>query len=743
MERRLSDGSPMPASPAVHLKADPASEREKADTPGKPTKAGVKRTKKETSRQPRKAAKLAEGSSAPEGGAGASKAAKTTKRKTKADKINEQEKAAKKAESDGNRLAIAESGSGDGLVNKSKKKKGAVTVDSEAGMKTLDERVDNVASLEDVVVGTTMMEVARTEFPTKVSQSSPPSQQPDVEAKRLESKLGIDEMRDKSTQVFVDARVGIDVAQQVNTPESGASSADAVGSPENEIENDSELVDQLPAAIVPAGTDEKANGPGFTIETDQSVSAPAVIQSSPSAPAKQSPPPPEATASSTVAVPDPAPRPRGKTSRRPSTAVQEKYCPCGKQKPDDFYIACDTCEGERWFHNGCVGLSAADAEAFEKWVCEDCVRKGHKPVLKRRCGRVGCGNYLGADRGETVKSDNGEVKKSKYCSEECGMMIADEKLGDLLDSGKIRKKKGEEDAPPMESKGAEVKRADEIDQRRLEIVRERKKRRKEIIRALEERRGRVEGVVKSLLEGNETKGEKEKICGFDGRIVSEWVVVVDRWGIEVGEERALAGEQGEAQRQEGGMETGNGDREEAAGAGALNGDTEGPDGAHTVESMQIDGGDATAVPPTVGGNDMDLDVPATKVEHVGEKQDGTTSADMPVENAVQPAPSGEDPMVGAANDQMAVGVVYTEPGPISTEATSPTSTKSPLHSAVCGTIGRCTLHEGWEFIKIKEVQVEIDEQLHLLQHDRHETREIKLRLRRRRAVVQAGLVGAA
>ncbi|KAJ3026342.1 hypothetical protein HK097_006468, partial [Rhizophlyctis rosea] len=65
-----------------------------------------------------------------------------------------------------------------------------------------------------------------------------------------------------------------------------------------------------------------------------------------------------------------------------------------------------------------------------------------------------------------------------------------------------------------------------------------------------------------------------------------------------------------------------------------------------------------------------------------------------------------------------------------------------LLPTMCGNVGKCPLHEGWEFIKSREVQVDIDEQLHLLKRDRNEANGIKLRLRRRRAIAKAGLMGS-
>ena len=39
-----------------------------------------------------------------------------------------------------------------------------------------------------------------------------------------------------------------------------------------------------------------------------------------------------------------------------------------------FYVGCDGCEG--WFHPSCVGITQAEAEASDTYLCPNCESKG-------------------------------------------------------------------------------------------------------------------------------------------------------------------------------------------------------------------------------------------------------------------------------------------------------------------------------------------------------------------------------
>jgi len=64
-------------------------------------------------------------------------------------------------------------------------------------------------------------------------------------------------------------------------------------------------------------------------------------------------------------------------SKKAKTTADEKlYCLC-KTPYDEmrFYVGCDLCNN--WFHGDCVGISEAQAESMDEFICDDCKRQQH------------------------------------------------------------------------------------------------------------------------------------------------------------------------------------------------------------------------------------------------------------------------------------------------------------------------------------------------------------------------------
>ncbi|KAI9234246.1 MAG: hypothetical protein BYD32DRAFT_385667 [Podila humilis] len=75
-------------------------------------------------------------------------------------------------------------------------------------------------------------------------------------------------------------------------------------------------------------------------------------------------------------------------------------------------IACDGCDD--WFHGDCVGVAEKDSELVDKYYCKRCEDKGNHGSRKKKCSREECSKAA--------------VRKSKYCSRECGLLVATERI---------------------------------------------------------------------------------------------------------------------------------------------------------------------------------------------------------------------------------------------------------------------------------------------------------------------------
>ncbi|XP_065066194.1 nucleosome-remodeling factor subunit BPTF-like [Rhopilema esculentum] len=63
-------------------------------------------------------------------------------------------------------------------------------------------------------------------------------------------------------------------------------------------------------------------------------------------------------------------------SKKIKSADEKLYCLC-KTPYDEkkFYVGCDLCNN--WFHGDCVGISEAQAESMDEFICDDCKRQQH------------------------------------------------------------------------------------------------------------------------------------------------------------------------------------------------------------------------------------------------------------------------------------------------------------------------------------------------------------------------------
>ncbi|TKA75636.1 hypothetical protein B0A49_02325 [Cryomyces minteri] len=111
----------------------------------------------------------------------------------------------------------------------------------------------------------------------------------------------------------------------------------------------------------------------------------------------------------------------------------EVYCICRRGDNGIWMIACDGgCDD--WFHGKCVGVKEEDGDLIDKYVCPSCTDKGMgRTNWKAMCRRDGCRRPA-------------RPPKSKYCSDDCGMLFFKNTLNSL------KRKNGEQTTPPRKSR---------------------------------------------------------------------------------------------------------------------------------------------------------------------------------------------------------------------------------------------------------------------------------------------------
>ncbi|KAF9961355.1 hypothetical protein BGZ72_004064 [Mortierella alpina] len=122
----------------------------------------------------------------------------------------------------------------------------------------------------------------------------------------------------------------------------------------------------------------------------------------------------------------PTEQPKDKETARASASKEEKseeqsrskedgalYCICRTPyDPSRFMIACDQCDD--WFHGDCVGVAEKEIDLVDQYYCKRCEEKGQHGPRKNKCGREECQKSAG--------------RKSKYCSKECGLLLATHRI---------------------------------------------------------------------------------------------------------------------------------------------------------------------------------------------------------------------------------------------------------------------------------------------------------------------------
>jgi len=117
-----------------------------------------------------------------------------------------------------------------------------------------------------------------------------------------------------------------------------------------------------------------------------------------------------------------------KTSESSSSPADQLYCVCRKPyDPEIFMIACDSCD--EWYHGSCINLTEDQAADIKTYICQNCrediereentadkskKRKKTSSPEKKKCGNPTCSNSAAIG--------------SKYCTYQCGIIVAKEQL---------------------------------------------------------------------------------------------------------------------------------------------------------------------------------------------------------------------------------------------------------------------------------------------------------------------------
>ncbi|OZJ05566.1 hypothetical protein BZG36_01716 [Bifiguratus adelaidae] len=200
-----------------------------------------------------------------------------------------------------------------------------------------------------------------------------------------------------------------------------------------------------------------------------------------------------------------------------AASATDYYCVC--QTPtgtedNRFMIGCDGCD--RWFHGECVGISELDSQRIDRWYCPRCEARGMHASWMPKCKREEC--------------SNSRRSGSKYCSEECGLIIANARLEPI--EAKRRKHASPNATNPFlpeyhgqhphGAKNGLLSDADARDRERLLLVRDKIKEAERQLEKIEQRGSLLAGAVKHMLERQDLKFKQHEddICGFEYRLLT-------------------------------------------------------------------------------------------------------------------------------------------------------------------------------------------------------------------------------
>ncbi|KAJ3220396.1 hypothetical protein HDU67_000063 [Dinochytrium kinnereticum] len=225
----------------------------------------------------------------------------------------------------------------------------------------------------------------------------------------------------------------------------------------------------------------------------------------------------------------------------------KNYCYCQKPYSDSaFYIQCDGCD--EWFHGSCADVKEEDVDAISLWFCKPCEQAtGKRSVWKQTCEAFlfamreansenpfvvlsACKKYIDFPASsESVVPSQEAIRKSRFCSSDCGMAIAQHRLQSALNKGLVPRrstaKAGGEvcimAGKPVSRLPLHSYKADEAkDLKELDDMKRRRERSCVKIRSLERRLAFIDSAVKRASTCVDA-ADGIPYCGFDSRIVMD------------------------------------------------------------------------------------------------------------------------------------------------------------------------------------------------------------------------------
>lgn len=132
-------------------------------------------------------------------------------------------------------------------------------------------------------------------------------------------------------------------------------------------------------------------------------------------------------------------------------------------------IACDSCD--EWFHGKCVGITHRKAEKITKYICDSCRPKNTQTNNNNHNNNHN--NTNNNEKNDIIKHPKCAYKEcnnlakapSKYCSEECGIKKAKDKL---LVNQMIQVKNVSQGAESAD--GEDIRAFDELEKKRKAIL---------------------------------------------------------------------------------------------------------------------------------------------------------------------------------------------------------------------------------------------------------------------------------
>ncbi|KAG0379932.1 hypothetical protein BGX24_011001 [Mortierella sp. AD032] len=417
------------------------------------------------------------------------------------------------------------------------------------------------------------------------------------------------------------------------------------------------------------------------------------------------------------------------------------YCICRTvYDPTRFMIACDGCDD--WFHGDCVGVAEKDSDMVDKYYCKRCEEKGRYGSLKKKCFREGC--------------QKSAARKSKYCSKECGLLVATQRIQESQERVFGDESSNQTDLPPgqvVQQQHLQRRRrltlADLDDRQRLLGIREKMAHVRKVCTILEERAMQLDVCIDRQVRQDLGKLDLSTIAG----LIASSSPTAGSAGGNNGEGKPSGGVVDMEDEDEGVLRTGPSQSKSKAKAKAQKDRATAKDKDkdalcgfdHSLvwdDAQDIARKDRAAlsslVSTPVGSRASSIAPPSFGVVVVNPKRLHNGSA----------AESGDSKMKADGNQDGEGGVGGGAQASSSTSGDAATGMNALTSSPYLEVVGRrvcmnrrnCDRHNGWQKLKASELELEQTTQNKLLKSLKAEAKLVKSRMKRRRNDLSARIL---